>query len=112
MLCACGAIAALHLAAVAAGDAMAAHRWTATIASACGPSSAGAQHWGVARRTARRTTRTPVRRAAYLYPAAVPAAAAATVAATTAAADRCYITGRRRWCPRMVAGEVVYVAID
>jgi hypothetical protein len=102
LIWACGAIVALHLAATAAADSLAG-TWAAPVAATLGVGEARAQTtWGVSRRTARRTARRTTRRVDYRY--------ATAVAATAYAPDGCYVADGRRLCPRMVGGEVVYVA--
>jgi hypothetical protein len=109
VLCACGALAALHLAVTAAGDSLAGS-WAAPVASVVGVSEASAQTWGVARRTARRTTRRVERRQDYrYYGGAAVAGAAYNAGYNNATYDQCYTTDGRRYCAQMVAGEVVYV---
>jgi hypothetical protein len=107
VVCAFGAIVALHLAATAAGDSLAG-TWAAPVAAVMGAAEASAQTWGVARRTARRTTRRVERRDDYRY------YGAASVGARygTATYDSCYTTDGRRYCAQMVAGEVVYLAVS
>jgi hypothetical protein len=107
VVCAFGAMATLHLAAIAAGDSLAG-TWAAPVAAVVGATEASAQTWGVARRTARRTTRRVERRDDYRY------YGAATVGARYGAAtyDQCYTSNGRRYCAQMVAGEVVYVVVS
>lgn len=106
LLCAFGGLAALHLAATAAGDSLAG-TWGAPVASVMGVTEASAQTWGVSRRTARRTTRRVNRRDDYRYYGAGLGGVGVVTAAPTY--DQCYTTDGRRYCAQMVAGEVVYV---
>jgi hypothetical protein len=108
VLCACGAIAAVHLAATAAGDSLAG-TWAAPVAAMVGVSDASAQTWGVARRTARRTTRRVERRQDYRYYGGAVAGAAYRAGYSAGSYDRCYTSDGQRYCAQMVAGEVVYV---
>ena len=117
VLCACGAIAALHLAAMAGGDALAGTR-AAPVAAVVGATEASAQTWGVARRTARRTTRRVDRRQDYRYYGAGAVAtgvaynAGYNAGSSNMAAEQCYDSDGRRYCAQMVAGEVVYVVVS
>lgn len=101
MLCAFGGLAALHLAATAAGDSLAG-TWAAPVSAVVGVTEASAQTWGVARRTARRTTRRVERRNDYRYYGYGVAGVGPTY-------DPCYNSDGRRYCAQMVAGQVVYV---
>jgi hypothetical protein len=105
VLWAFGGLAALQLAAAAAGDSLAG-TWAAPVAAVVGVSEASAQTWGVARRTARRTTRPVERRDDYRYYGAGVAGPGAG-----GTYDPCHTTDGRRYCAQMVAGEVVYVAV-
>jgi hypothetical protein len=104
VLCACGAIAALHLGASAA-DRSLAGTWAAPAAAVLGVSEASAQTWGVSRRTARRTTRRVDRRQDYYY----YGGSAAGAGYNTGSYEPCYTTDGQRYCAQMVAGEVAYV---
>jgi hypothetical protein len=112
MWCAFGGLAALHLAATAAGDPLAG-TWAAPVAAVVGVTEASAQTWGVARRTARRTTRRGERRSDYRYHGyGVAGAGAAYRAGYNAGSyDQCYAADGRRYCAQMVAGEVVHVVV-
>jgi hypothetical protein len=108
MLCACGAIAALHLGVTAAEDSLAG-TWAAPPAAVMGVSEASAQTWGVSRRTARRTTRRVDRRQDYRYYGASAAGTAYRAGYNAGSYDQCYTTDGQRYCAQMVAGEVAYV---
>jgi hypothetical protein len=109
VLCACGALAALHLGASAAEDSLAG-TWAAPAAAVMGVSDASAQTWGVARRTSRRTTRRVNRRQDYRYYGGAAAAGAAYNAGYNAGSyEPCYTDNGQRYCAQMVAGEVAYV---
>jgi hypothetical protein len=103
VLFAFGGVAAVHLAAAAAGGSLAG-TWAAPVAAVVGTAEASAQTWGVARRTARRTTRRVERRDTRDYGAANGGARYGTTAY-----DPCYTSNGRRYCAQMVAGEVVYI---
>lgn len=111
LLCAFGAIIAVHLAATAAGDSLAG-TWAAPVADVVGVTEASAQTWGVSRRTARRTTRRVNRRQDYYYYGAAAAGAAYTAGYNAGSYDQCYTSDGRRYCAQMVAGNVVYVVVN
>jgi hypothetical protein len=119
VLCACGAVGALHLAAAAAGDSLAGTP-AAPVAALVGATEASAQTWGVARRTARRTTRRVDRRQDYRYYGYYGAGAAGVAysagnnagSGSNMTNEECYNSDGRRYCAQMVAGEVVYVVVS
>lgn len=101
------AIVAIHGLAPAVEESMEGS-WVARAAAAIGPERAEAQ-WGVSRRSARRVSRRTSRRVTarnyyYNYPSGATAVAVGS--------ERCYSSGGKYYCPRMVEGRVVYVIVD
>lgn len=84
--------------------------WAATIAATITVQRAEAQ-WGVARRSARRTSRRVTRRQDYYYDR--PRAAVNVVSYSGSYGnEECYDDNGVYYCPRMVEGSVVYVAVE
>ena len=84
--------------------------WAARVAATVGVERAEAQ-WGVSRRTARRTSRRVTRRHDYYYD--MPYADVDVVPYSGSYGnEECYDDNGVYYCPRMVEGSVVYVAVE